>query len=161
MTTKGNLYDAEPNRDLFTSEPGAHPIGTGLGAALGGATAGALTGTTAGPVGTLIGAALGAIVGGLAGKSVAETIDPTCEDIYWRENFNRRPYYRDGSSFDDYAPAYHYGVVAYGKYRGRSFDDIEAELSQQWVTARGRSSLEWLHARDATRDAWDRLRAPA
>mgnify|MGYP003391712891 CR=1 FL=1 len=42
-------------------------MGTGVGVAL---------------VGT---AAVGAIVGGLAGKGVAEMVDPTAEDAYWRE----------------------------------------------------------------------------
>ena len=98
-------YDAEPNRDPITGAPGAHPIGTGIGAAVGGAAAGAITGTAAGPVGTLVGAALGAIVGGLAGKSVAETIDPTSEVAYWRENFSERSYVADGATFGDYEPA--------------------------------------------------------
>ena len=57
-----------------------------------GAIAGAATGTVVGPVGTVIGAAVGAIVGGLAGKGVAEVIDPTSEEVYWRESFKGRPY---------------------------------------------------------------------
>jgi len=39
----------------------------------------------------------------------------------------------------------------------RSFDDVESELSRDWGTARGRSSLEWDNAKHATRDAWHRL----
>ena len=78
------------NRDLITGEPGSHPIGTGVGAALGGAAAGAVAGTVVGPIGTAIGGVVGAIVGGLAGKGVAEKIDPTREDVYWRENYKDR-----------------------------------------------------------------------
>ena len=59
-------------------------MGTGVGAAL---------------VGT---AAVGAIVGGLAGKGVAEMVDPTAEDAYWREHYKDRTYAADGSSYDDY-----------------------------------------------------------
>ena len=156
----GKLYDAEPNRDPITGAPGAHPVGTGIGAAVGGAAAGAITGTAAGPVGTLIGAALGAIVGGLAGKSVAETIDPTSEVAYWRDNFSERSYITKEASFDDYEPAYGYGVVAYQKYPGRKFDDLDAELASGWLVARGKSTLEWERARAATRDAWVRLSGP-
>ena len=153
------IYVAEPNRDPLTGEPGAHPLGTGIGAALGGAAAGAVTGTAAGPVGTLVGAALGAIVGGLAGKSAAEAIDPTSEDIYWRDNFTHRPY-AGGASYDDYGPAYGYGVSAYRRYPSRRFDEIETELSREWDAARGRSTLAWDRAREATRDAWLRVGGP-
>lgn len=157
MNDSSTIYVAEPNRDPITGEPGAHPLGTGIGAALGGAAAGALTGTAAGPVGTIVGAALGAIVGGLAGKSAAESIDPTSEDVYWRDNFMHRPYSGREASFEDYGPAYVYGVAAYRRYPGRRFDDIEADLSGGWTSARGLSSLEWARAREAARDAWLRV----
>ncbi len=145
------------NRDPITGAPGAHPVGTGLGAALGGAAAGAATGTVAGPVGTVIGAAVGAIIGGLAGKGIAETIDPTLEDAYWRDNYSRRPYVDGGATYDDYGPAYGYGVNAYSRYPGRSFDQAEADLSRNWDSARGKSKLGWDQAKNATRDAWHRV----
>ena len=146
----------DANRDPLTGAPGAHPVGTGIGAALGGAAAGAAAGTVVGPVGTVVGAALGAIVGGLAGKGVAEVVDPTVEETYWRENFMDRPY-ANGASFDDYGPAYAYGVDGYRKYPGSSFDDVETNLARDWNTAGGKSSLDWANARIATREAWERL----
>lgn len=149
--------DSNANPDPITGAPGAHPIGTGVGAAVGGAAAGAAAGTVVGPVGTVIGAAVGAIVGGLAGKGVAEAIDPTREEAYWRDNFKDRPYARNATSFDDYGPAYGYGVRSYTKYPGRSFDDVEADLSRDWDGARGTSNLQWDQARNATRDAWERI----
>jgi len=148
----------DANRDPITAAPGAHPVGTGVGALLGGAAAGAATGTVAGPVGTVIGAAVGAVVGGLAGKGVAESIDPTREDAYWRENYKSRPYV-SGASYDDFGPAYAYGVNSYGRYPGRKFDEVEADLSRDWNSARGKSSLSWVRAKNATRDAWDRISA--
>ena len=157
MTITQNSPDSQANRDPITGEPGAHPVGTGIGAALGGAAAGAATGMVAGPVGVAIGAAVGAVVGGLAGKGVAESIDPTHEEAYWRDNFTRRPYVASGASFDDYGPAYGYGVRSFAKYAGRSFNDVESDLAGDWNTARGRSSLNWEGAKSATRDAWDRV----
>ena len=157
MQTTERTLDGGANRDPITGAPGAHPLGTGVGAALGGAAAGAATGTVAGPVGTVIGAALGAIVGGLAGKSVAESIDPTREDAYWRANCTSRPYVNAGESFDDYGPAYGYGVNAFTRYPGRSFDDAEKDLSSGWGSARGKSTLDWDRARNTSRDAWYRL----
>ena len=144
------------NRDPLTGAPGAHPVGTGIGAALGGAAAGAAAGTVVGPVGTLVGAAVGAVVGGLAGKGVAEVIDPTVEETYWRENYITRPYV-NGASFDDYGPAYKYGVSSYSKYAGRHFDEVEPELARDWNSARGTSKLEWNRAKAASRDAWHRV----
>ena len=92
MNTDTVCRDDRANRDPISSAPGAHPVATGVGAIVGGAAAGAFTGTVAGPVGTVIGAAVGAVVGGLAGKDVAEAIDPTREDAYWRENYGGRRY---------------------------------------------------------------------
>lgn len=150
-------YTKQDNLDPITGAPGAHPLGTGVGAVLGGAAAGALTGTAAGPLGTLVGASLGAIVGGLAGKSVAESVDPTQEDAYWRENHASRPYVEAGVGYDDYGPAYRYGLTAFDLYPGRRFEEVEDHLARDWAGARGRSNLDWARARNATRDAWDRI----
>ena len=62
-------------------------MGTGVGAVLGGVAAGAATGSVAGPIGTVVGAAVGAVLGGLAGKGVAESIDPTAEQAYRKDNY--------------------------------------------------------------------------
>lgn len=150
--------ETNANRDPISGAPGAHPIGTGVGAALGGAAAGAAAGTVVGPVGTVIGAAAGAIMGGLAGKSVAEAIDPTAEEAYWRENFTARPYATGAATYDEYGPAYRYGVDSFRQYPGRTFDEAERDLSLDWDSARGTSGLEWDRAKYATRDAWNRLR---
>jgi hypothetical protein len=158
MQNAETIEHKNANRDPITGAPGAHPVGTGLGAALGGAAAGAVTGTVAGPIGTVIGAAAGAIIGGLAGKGVAETVDPTVENAYWRDNFTQRPYVASEASFDDYGPAYVYGLHSSQKYADRGFDDIEPDLGRDWGSASGTSSLSWARARDASRDAWERAR---
>ncbi|MEO8135967.1 MAG: hypothetical protein ABI831_18570 [Betaproteobacteria bacterium] len=154
----------DANRDPVTGAPGSHPIGTGVGAIAGGAAgiagaaaAGAAAGTVVGPVGTVIGAAIGAVAGGLMGKGVAEMIDPTAEDMYWRDNYSTRPYVTPGSTYDDYGPAYRYGVDSVGKYDGRSFDDVEPQLRDNWNSAKGTSKLEWERAKMATKDSWHRV----
>ena len=146
---------ASANRDPLSGTPGAHPVGVGVGAAAGGMAAGAAVGTVAGPVGTLVGAAVGAVIGGLAGKGIAESIDPTVEDAYWRENYASRDYVSPGRSYDDYGPAYGYGV---NRYDGdRRFEDVEPELAEGWMGARGPSTLGWGEASPAARDAWERI----
>jgi hypothetical protein len=145
------------NVDPISGTPGAHPFGTGVGAALGGAAAGAAIGTVVGPVGTVIGASVGAIIGGLAGKGVAELIDPTVEQAYWRTEFTARPYVEAGSTFEDYAPAYAMGVSSYQVGASGSFNAHENRMAAEWENARGASTLDWERARPAVRDAWERV----
>src|SRR6185436_10716758 len=149
--------DADENRDPITGAHGAHPVGTGLGAAAGGMAAGAVAGTVVGPVGTLLGAAAGAIAGGLAGKGVAEIIDPTIEEAYWRTNYSSRPYVTRDATFDDYGPAYRYGVSSYSRFPGKTFGQAEAELRRDWERDKGSSRLTWNEARHAVRDSWQRV----
>ena len=116
--TRDQTPDELANRDPISGAPGAHPVGVGVGAAGGGAAGGAI-GATAGPVGAVVGAAVGAVAGGLAGKAVAERIDPTVEDAYWRANYLNRPYVETGIYYPEYEPAYRYGWEAVGRYPGR------------------------------------------
>ena len=148
---------ADANRDPISGEPGAHPVGTGVGAAAAGAAAGAAGGLIAGPAGAAVGAVIGAVAGGLAGKGVAESIDPTVEDTYWRENYTQRPYYDKNTAYEDYRPAYQLGWESRSKYASRSFDEAEPELGRDWESAKRHSQLTWEKAKHATRDAWDRI----
>jgi len=154
MTTE---REKDLNADPITGAPGAHPVGTGLGAA-GGAAAGAGIGAVAGPAGALVGGAIGAIAGGLIGKGVAEGIDPTVEEAYWRDNYNTRPYYDTNYTYDDdYLPAYRYGWETRKTHHDKRYDDVSNDLESGWNNARGKSRLEWEKAKLATRDAWHRV----
>ena len=146
------------NADPITGEPGSHPLGTGIGS-LGGAAAGAAIGTMAGPLGTLIGGAIGAIVGGGAGHAAAEAIDPTREEAYWRAEYAKADYYREGHDFDrDLHPAYAVGYANRARYPAEArFEDHESDLERSWHEVKGESRLEWNDARRASRDAWNRL----
>lgn len=146
----------DANRDPLTGTPGSHPVGTGIGAAAGGVAAGALAGTlAAGPVGTVVGAAVGAVAGGLAGKAVAEKLDPTVVDKYWRERYENEPYFESGLTYDDYAPGYQLGANARLSRPDATFDDVEAALAGEYNTVRGESRLGWDKARRAARASWD------
>ena len=162
----------DANRDPLSGAPGSHPIGVGVGAAGGGAAgaaAGAAIGAAAGaiatgpaaPIGAVVGTVVGAIAGGLAGKGVAEAVNPTTEDAFWRENYKTRPYAGSataapgvtaadtGSSFtyeEDYRPAYRYGWESRSRYKGKRFEDVESDLGRDWD-----------RAKEATRDAWHRV----
>lgn len=153
------MSDTNPaNKDPITGAPGAHPVGTGLGAA-GGAAAGAAVGSMAGPIGTVVGGIAGAVAGGLAGKGAAESVNPTAEDSYWRENYNKSPEYKSGYTYDDYAPAYKTGYSGWERAAasGESFDACEPKLRSDYESNKGSSRLNWEEAKGATRAAWHRV----
>jgi hypothetical protein len=157
MTTDPAIH-GDSNRDPITGEPGAHPVGVGVGTAVGGAAAGAAIGAMAGPVGTVAGAVIGGVAGGYAGKGIAESIDPTVEDEYWRESYANRSYYDQSLNYDhDYAPAYRHGWESRGRYHDRTWDQAESDIRQDWEKAKAKSRLTWEKAKHATRDAWDRV----
>lgn len=160
MTTKQaeRKTKARPdaNLDPITGAPGAHPVGTGVGAAGGGA-AGAAIGAIGGPVGAAVGMVAGAVAGGLAGKGVAEKIDPTVEDAYWRTNYLKTSYVDREVPYASYQPAYRVGYEGYGRYRGRKFEDVEADLKRAYEKSKATSGLAWERARHAVRDAWRRV----
>jgi hypothetical protein len=152
-----NIESTDENKDPITGEPGAHPVGTGLGAAGAGA-AGVVAGmAVGGPVGAAVGAVVGAVAGGMGGKAVAEEIDPTAEDAYWRENYESRPYYDEKLAYEQYQPAYRYGWESRSLYSDKSWDEIENELESRWTSRRGDSLLAWKNARQASKDAWDKI----
>lgn len=150
----------DANRDPLTNEPGAHPVGTGVGAAMGGAAAGAAAGAFGGPVGAAIGGVAGAVAGGLAGKAAAEAVNPTEEDAYWRENYEREPYFVSGRTYDHYRPAYELGWSSVGRYEG-DFDAVEPRLADDWRARHASDGLAWTDVRPATRAAWDRASGTA
>ena len=152
------------NRDPLSGEPGAHPVGTGIGTAAGAAAGiagaaaiGAAAGTVAGPGGIIAGALIGGVAGAFAGKGLAEEINPTAEDAYWRENYKTRPYVESNADYTHYQSAYGYGVEAYRANEGADFETLEPDLRSNWDKVRGTSTLSWDKAKDASRDAFDRL----
>lgn len=147
----------DANRDPITGAPGSHPVGVGVGGAAGGA-AGALAGAVFGPIGMLVGATVGTLAGASAGKGVAESIDPTDETAYWRNEYSKRDYVKAGRDYDThYAPAYAYGATSRGKYADRTWDaSLESDLARDWGTARSTSELDWAAAQPAVKDAWER-----
>ena len=160
MTTKTTKQaykqkGTDANRDPITGTPGAHPVGTGVGAASG-AAAGAAIGAVAGPVGAAVGLVAGAVAGGLAGKGVAEKMDPTVEDAYWKTNYSKRKYVANNAPYTMYQPAYRTGYEGRSQYPGKKFEEVEINLQRDYEKSRGNSTLTWEKARPATRDAWNR-----
>ncbi|MFN8692922.1 MAG: hypothetical protein ACK5XX_00760 [Holosporales bacterium] len=111
-------------------------IGAGIGAAAGAITAGAVEGAALGAIvgvpGVVVGVALGATLGAMAGKDIGLAVNPDKEEAYWKNNHQHREYFDSTILYDSYAPAYRFGIEAYSTYMGRDFDEIEAQLENQW-----------------------------
>jgi uncharacterized protein (TIGR02271 family) len=161
-----NTRGRDTNPDPITGAPGAHPVGVGIGAAGGGATGAAIGTAVAGPIGTAVGAVIGAVAGGLAGKSVAEGIDPTAEDAYWRDAHNTQPY-AQGRTYDEFAPAYRTGYEGFTRHssEAKRFEDAEpklradyeSHLSSSGTGMANRAKLGWEEAKHAAKAAWSRV----
>ena len=80
------------------------------------------------------------------------------EDAYWTANYRNRPYASaNPQEYSHYQPAYRYGYDAAGRYKGRTWDDVESDLSQSWNSYEHRGTSTWEQMKDAVRDAWDRV----
>ncbi|CAN5845356.1 hypothetical protein BH23PLA1_BH23PLA1_08940 [soil metagenome] len=148
------IEGVNPQQDPSTDPSGTHLMGMAVGAVAGGAAAGAAGGAFAGPAGVAAGAGVGALTGGLAGQGIAEAINPTAEDVYWREQFHQRSYVRPGARYEEYRPAFRYGWEARQQRPDKTFDEIEAELADCWEQNREDCLLAWEDAVAATREAY-------
>lgn len=155
--TPDHKPNPDSNPDPITGEQGARPVGTGVGAASAGAVGTAVGVIVGGPIGGAVGAVVGSVAGGLLGKSVAETLDPTVEDEYWRHNYGTRPYVEPDYSYEDYSPAYRVGYEGYSTYskQGLSYQEAEPHLRQRYEQ-HGTHRLGWDKAKHASQDAWHR-----
>ena len=143
-----------------TVVPPGHPVATafgGLGAGTAGAVAGAAMG---GPVGAVIGGVVGMAAGAIAGNSFASEFDATEEARFWRDRYQLRPYYKSGTTFESWEPAYRFGWESARRpeHAHSSFGELEDELATEWRKEREAVGDDWRLYRDAVKDAWDRMR---
>jgi hypothetical protein len=93
-----------------------------------------------------------------ANMSNTTASDWSTEDRFWRENYSSQPYFNRNVNYNTIQPAYRYGVTAFNQYGGKRFSDIDdAQLRAGWERMHNSSNLSWEQARDATRDAYNRL----
>ncbi len=150
-------HEVDRNEDPITGEPGSHPVGVGVGTA-GGAATGAAVGAVGGPVGAVAGAIVGGVAGAFAGKGIAEQIDPTVEEDYWRDNHSSQEWASEGDfGYDDYEPAYRMGYSGTPATKRDWNDETDSELESEWEEFKGESRLKWEQARRATKAGWHRI----
>ncbi len=158
---KVDVNKDDMNRAPISGTPGDHPVGTGAGAASGG-IAGAAVGTVVGgPIGAVIGAAVGAVVGGMAGTSATEAVNPTAEELYWKESFLEsfalEPHYVKGRAYEYYAPGFRAGWEGRVRHHGRSFEEVEPAMKAAFDATKSELDPDWQEVRPAARAAWDRV----
>jgi hypothetical protein len=96
------------------------------------------------------------VVAAFVDNPFGQSVDAEAEDAYWRDAYLYASYFDTSRSWEDFAPAYRLGYEGRQCHRG-SFATMEADLAREWYRVRGDSSLEWNQARDAVRDAWERI----
>jgi hypothetical protein len=79
---------------------------------------------------------------------------PAYDDAAWRTAHATGTYVMPGTEYEDYAPAYRYGVLVADKHGQKTFAEVEPLLAEEWAAVRGSSRLEWDKARPAVRDGY-------
>jgi hypothetical protein len=138
------------------------PTGIELaGEGVGGASAGivgAALGSLAGPLGIAIGAIAGAVGGWWAGRAVVDAASGVSaeEERGWREHFAKSERRLADRDYEQVRPAYHIGRLARlnPDYEGRSFDEVDAELSHAWTRDLCTRYGEWPTVRHFAREGY-------
>ncbi len=74
------------------------------------------------------------------------------DEQIWRDRFPTEPDIREGETYEDYEPAYRYGVRLRSEYD--EFEPNEDLMRAGWHQERGASPLDWERARGPVRVAW-------
>ena len=90
-------------------------------------------------------------------KATDQQLDWGVEDTYWKDNWRSRPYVSADRDYDYYRPAYRYGYESAARYRGRTWEDAEADLRTGWDRYEHRGDSAWENVKEAVRDAWIRV----
>lgn len=124
-----------------------------------GTAAGTSTGSMTGDAGAAVGGAWDRMKAAVRHGWDRMTSDDDDEAYrtHWNATYSTAT---DGSSYDEYKPAYSYGseMARNEKYRGRRWDEVENDLRTDWDTryANGGQST-WEKMKAAVRQGWDRM----
>lgn len=163
--TRDNALSSETEKNDASRDP--MTCGPPVPAAVVGDTTGRTKGAAIGDaIGHAIGVGTDVVVGTFAegvaaGKKavsrIRDLVNPRSEHEFWRKEFPNCSYFTPGTLYEQYGPAFQYGWESCLNHEGKTFKDAEAQLAHDWDGRRGRSTLSWDNARDAVRDAWQRV----
>lgn len=170
------MADREPRdpQDLSLTRPHSEPPGRAtpenrksdaetLGGGAGGfvgAVSGMALGAMGGPVGLVLGGLAGALGGWWGGKEIAEALTED-DDRRYRERYEASPHRLADRAYEDVRPAYVVGHLAARNpdYEGRSFEEIEPDLSRGWTDEVVARTGAWNSIRVYVREAYETGRA--
>jgi hypothetical protein len=158
-STTAKASGADPDHRLATSGGAATGAGEKAGRTRGAAIGGAIGHAIGVGRDVVVGAVSGGIAAGksAAGMMTAEPFHPSDEHEFWRKEYKDRPYFVADTPYEQYGPAFQFGWESCLSHKGKTFKDVEAQLERDWERQRGQSKLSWDHARNAVRDAWQRV----
>ena len=144
----------------------AHPAGVAAGAIIGGAVGFLVVSLFAGATGSAVGAVIGILAGATIVAGIAERSGRShhagddsrheASDRYFAERFENADYRKHDETFEDYRPAYRYGLHARTQRGADIWDDaLERELASEWHLHRGDSKLDWDRARAGVYEAFN------
>jgi hypothetical protein len=90
-------------------------------------------------------------------RNKVTVIRPAFDDAAWRAAHRTRRYAAPGTTYEDYAPAYRYGVLVADDHGHKTFAEVEPLLAAEWATVRGPSRLGWNEARPAVEEGYTGL----
>ena len=97
---------------------------------------------------------------GSGGLAAGGDLDETAEGDYWREHFERRPWYQPGRPYEHYEPGFRLGwqsAAGIGD-EATEFEDVEMELERRWTHELSSGEMDWEDVREAVRGAWNHAR---
>jgi hypothetical protein len=157
------MRDAENENQDPREDTDSRRVGDQIGEAAGGVSGvvvGAAIGSVGGPIGLVIGGLAGAIGGWWAGRAVAEAAQEYTlgDDAVYRNHYENSPISHADRSYESVRPAYRLGHLAAHNpdYRGRPFEEIEADLKQGWDRAAKDTHGEWESVRGYAIDGYTR-----
>src|SRR5688572_19554273 len=74
------------------------------------------------------------------------------DEDFFQKRFSSEPAAGEGDTFEDFKPAYLFGIVLRSEYH--DFDLNETAIRERWEAERGSSRLDWDRAREPVRIAW-------
>ena len=169
------MADREPRepQDLSLTRPHSEPpghatpenrksdaetLGGGAGGFVG-AVSGMALGAVGGPVGLVLGGLAGALGGWWGGKEIAEALTED-DDKRYRERYESSASRLADRTYEDVRPAYFVGHLAARNpdYMGRSFEEIEPDLSRGWTDEVAARAGAWSTSRQYAREAFEAAR---
>jgi uncharacterized protein (TIGR02271 family) len=92
------------------------------------------------------------------GTSRSTGLSAMGSDDAWRKDWDSN-YSSLGGSYDDYAPAYRYGneMRSNDQYKGRDWNDVEADLKSSWESRNSGGPSTWEKFKAAVRHGWDKI----